>query len=1091
MSGLTTYVTALKFVKFRPTENENENATELLFAGIGHQMHVFSLIAEKPLAFADVLPPGVRIHGFSETNGQKILVHGGRNVAIANIKLDKSSVIRVSIEEVKEFDDWVFGANWWSFAGLECIAIVGGHSKVWLCDHTTLRTLCFVQGEETELTWSSTLFESHDSNTLRVAGGTSFGDVLVWNALCRTNEQDMAVLEQTQAAQPRRRTMAKRPRAHRMKAHDGPIMRIRISKDTRHMATASVDRSVRVWKASNECCCMCTDGCYAPLFAHYGHLGRIWDVCFSHGAGVISTAEDRTSRLWSPEVEGKCEAIYYGHAGRNVWSVDVTPAANGFRIATGGEDGSIKLRRIETVDNPDANGQHVTRNGYTGRINGCTKGFFTLPDNYANPRKTGGANDESARSLLFRRDGDLIVTTDFGRILSCRVCVDNMSSDKEVADENIEWTELYRDERGIAYTPCSVGIHRSCIFAGRTDGHVTILRSRDNDKGMELAAHIDVFGGAGDMVMSLFIQESNEGCVLFVGNAKGELFAWQLDLEKIEPIRSHLQGIYRMERLVKSAVTTCTQLLPDANMLIVGDRGGRIILYPWSQSDADSKLSNGHEQRLNGRCDVVHPIHISRIHTDRVSMLRHIPDNTDKTKVKVISAGFDGNINHLHMNTSPLSISVSRTDKCLERVDTLEGMFLPSESTSDNDMIISGFRGAEMILCDLQNRSEITRLDVGNWRRAHASHLSVTRRQGECDISGNICWWRAGTLHVCHFSRRDTSTSIASRGTLFHGQRANAVALVSDGRDNIEVMTVGEDCCVLVCALKDGVWSCTKRLERHLSGVSCIDCVDDVCVTGGGCDEMIVWKRVNGWWGYVCDVRIGMRLGEWWEGCENAQQRVLCVAIEGGERANPKEGSVFVGRSDGSLVHASFSSEHVSVDIVARCEGAVLCIWCSDAYVACGDSRGWVYAWHVQKDGMDRLGKWHIHDGGVNGLAGMCTNKQVSIVSGGDDERVCLLQTSHVSMGVAEQRVWRSDVGAHTAAVTDVSMVQGAPEGTLFVSGGADQRLCVWKIEGGLHLVRRSVTSVADVGGICAWVSGGLLGAVVCGAGMQAVRMEI
>lgn len=160
------------------------------------------------------------------------------------------------------------------------------------------------------------------------------------------------------------------------------------------------------------------------MLSHYGHLARVWDVCFlnSESLVVVSVAEDRTCRVWSETVASSQLAVFHGHAGRNVWSLDVQPIyRESAWVVTGGEDGCIKLCNIPIPSGDvkvDTKEDHVTKHCGSQR---CLSRFCTLPGNYSNPRKNGGAHNESGRTLLLLTNELLFVSTDFGRILVARI----------------------------------------------------------------------------------------------------------------------------------------------------------------------------------------------------------------------------------------------------------------------------------------------------------------------------------------------------------------------------------------------------------------------------------------------------------------------------------------------------------------------------------------------------------------------------------------------------------------------------------------------------------------------------------------------
>lgn len=90
---------------------------------------------------------------------------------------------------------------------------------------------------------------------------------------------------------------------HRLKAHDGYILRCLISPDVRKLATTSCDKTVKIWNLE-------TYKCEQVL---RGHNKWVWDAVFSVDAAYLVTASsDHTARLWDVE-HGRDIRVYAGH----------------------------------------------------------------------------------------------------------------------------------------------------------------------------------------------------------------------------------------------------------------------------------------------------------------------------------------------------------------------------------------------------------------------------------------------------------------------------------------------------------------------------------------------------------------------------------------------------------------------------------------------------------------------------------------------------------------------------------------------------------------------------------------------------------
>jgi WD40 repeat protein/energy-coupling factor transporter ATP-binding protein EcfA2 len=120
-----------------------------------------------------------------------------------------------------------------------------------------------------------------------------------------------------------------------LRGHEGPIYSVAFSPDGRRLATASFDKSAKIWDAETG----------KDLMTLTGHEGWVWSVSFSPDGRRLATASmDKTVKIWDAET-GKELMTLRGHEGP-VWSVAFSP--DGKRVATGSDDKTAKLWDAQT-----------------------------------------------------------------------------------------------------------------------------------------------------------------------------------------------------------------------------------------------------------------------------------------------------------------------------------------------------------------------------------------------------------------------------------------------------------------------------------------------------------------------------------------------------------------------------------------------------------------------------------------------------------------------------------------------------------------------------------------------------------------------
>uniref|UniRef100_A0A5F4VU13 tRNA (34-2'-O)-methyltransferase regulator WDR6 n=1 Tax=Callithrix jacchus TaxID=9483 RepID=A0A5F4VU13_CALJA len=260
------------------------------------------------------------IHGFRvrpEPNGDldseaMVAVFGSKGLRVVKISWGQGHFRELWRSGLWNMSDWIWDARW--LEGNMALAL--GHNSVVLYDPVVGCILQEVPCTD-RCTLSSACLIGDTWKELTIVAGAVSNQLLVWYpATALTDNKPVA---------PDRR----------VSGHVGIIFSMSYLESKGLLATASEDRSVRIWKVGD----LRVPGGRVQNIGHcFGHSARVWQVKLLENY-LISAGEDCVCLVWSHE--GEILQAFRGHQGRGIRAI----AAHERQawVITGGDDSGIRL----------------------------------------------------------------------------------------------------------------------------------------------------------------------------------------------------------------------------------------------------------------------------------------------------------------------------------------------------------------------------------------------------------------------------------------------------------------------------------------------------------------------------------------------------------------------------------------------------------------------------------------------------------------------------------------------------------------------------------------------------------------------------
>ncbi|CAB1428072.1 unnamed protein product [Pleuronectes platessa] len=286
-----------------------------------------------------------KTHGLNSTKGPNLYdlaVFGGKAVRLVRLHVGLQDGNHLHLEvlgPLMELQDWALDVHWLSGDKPSLLCVALAHNSALLLDVNTGTALVQRSCLEGCLLYSALLLVHESWADVVLVGGTVFNQLVVWKPGGGDGGGDS-------------HSKCKAPVERRLLGHSGVIFNISYLQERGWLASASDDRSVRVWGVGvlGGPGGKCGDQNPTCLRVLYGHQARVFSVRLSPGK-VFSAGEDGACLVWDWAGGGKVVRTLKGHRAGGVRSLAVSEGTEEERwVATGGADGGVRLWRLQETE---------------------------------------------------------------------------------------------------------------------------------------------------------------------------------------------------------------------------------------------------------------------------------------------------------------------------------------------------------------------------------------------------------------------------------------------------------------------------------------------------------------------------------------------------------------------------------------------------------------------------------------------------------------------------------------------------------------------------------------------------------------------
>ncbi|KAL5606016.1 hypothetical protein BROUX41_006194 [Berkeleyomyces rouxiae] len=665
-----------------------------------------------------------------------------------------------------------------------------------------------------------------------VAGGTVFGEILVWNYR----------IEDDNCNSPSGELL------HVFTGHEGSIFGVQISdefvgpdadsKPVRLLVSCSDDRTIRVWKILDRgnlqsSLPLVVDGDIStntlstlhqaretgfgdapaalakkgesPLSMAMGHLSRIWHVKFPSSAlvsspekfvlPVYSFGEDTTVQLWHFETTWasllsetslyerpttlKYVTSYANHDGKHLWAATLLDDGPLPQIATGGADGKISI--IEKGSS------------HEGVCNGIHMDVMVLKDT---PPGNDAKDADGLRQYTFITDNCLVATTKSGKLTAGKFNHDKFGT-------GAVWVEIDTDQdttNNLRSCTTMTSPGTGYAMLGTSRGHIYIYsQTKGLQKLVTLSGKImqliSLKGDGNEPVIQVLVTvfNSSETNIITIDFETGSIVSGFV-----------LTGVD--ERFI----VTAAALVGD--FLVVGSRSGFLSII--------STVDNKYKLMLE----------IPPRAFDAVTCITALPGHKSTGLPCFLTTGRDGKYRIYQISTATATTSLFH-EASLPFGPVIQTAWFSSQSS---ELIICGFRSTKLVVWNESKREQIASVECGGAHRVFAHTTSADPNHLR------VAFTKASKVYV-HSQLKPAFRSL-KKGV--HGREIRTVAPC--GR---YLASGSEDTTIRIWEYVNsdgpgrGSLNCVAQLSTHVSGLQSLRWIaDEWLLSSSGNEEFFIWR---------------------------------------------------------------------------------------------------------------------------------------------------------------------------------------------------------------------------------------------------------